>query len=184
MLNIGYHHKKMMWWKNTSHQSCKNLILMQTKCYSTVVHIPIVLSPEYHISPGAYIAAFKCDSLTQTLLSKLCSCWFIRSNSDVLSEPNVLIFFWKKNVHGQRKVETWIMRLWTWCKSSITKLDVESNAPIVTTFSPKTGWSRVELLNNARKGRVRDSKWVWKKFLLPIIPRRVILFFKKFMLFV
>ena len=70
------------------------------------------------------------------------------------------------------------MKLWTWCKSSITKLDVESNAPIVTTFSPKTGWSRVELLNNARKGRVRDSKWVWKKFILPIIPRRVILFLK------
>ena len=44
-------------------------------------------------------------------------------------------------------------------KVGVTKLDVDlsANAPIET-FFPKTGWSRVELLNNARKGRLRDGK--------------------------
>ena len=89
MLNLGYPHKKLMWWKSTSHQSCKNLILMQSVITRGALHIPILLSPEYHFSPCAYIAAFKCDSLTQTLLSKMCSCRSIRSNWDVLSESNV-----------------------------------------------------------------------------------------------
>ena len=182
MLNIGYHHKKMMWWKNTSHQSCKNLILMQTKCYSTVVHIPIVLSPEYHISPGAYTAAFKCDSLTQTLLSKLCSCWFIRSNSDVLSEPNVLIFFWKKMYMAKEK---WKHELWDYeldVKAVYNKFSCWIKCTYYNDFFSKNrmepGWTFEQLKKRASEGqqvsldKVPNANYstmcnfVFKKFML------------------
>ena len=95
MLNLGYPYKTFDMMKVYIASELQELDIDYT------VHIPIVLAPEYHFSLCAYIAAFKCDSLTQTLLSKMCSCRSIRPNSDVLSKPNVKTCMTKENwKHG------------------------------------------------------------------------------------